>query len=645
MAEKAKVLAKTNEVTKARRPTESDQVMSPYSSAESFIGGMVIRKAACVCGGGCPSCQPQSSLNDSQPNDPAEMEADRVLDQGYFDQEEQIKDAIGTTSVAFCSPECDELWKVKPPFGAGEPLWPNARNEMETRFRYDFSRVRIHMNDRTTADLGAKAFTYGHDIFFPPGRGPSDRQLLTHEITHVVQQATGESAHLQGAGGDVVQRKALEDQADNHRRQEAGGRITSHQSLRPLPSVTSPVLQFAFESDVLLELHQMPSPEEDEISDVEKRARVLHLAARIQRLHALFNRLSSAEAKRFHERLKERKRGDALSERFRYILSRSERRALLDVLESRMREPPADVPPTSYGPPTGVIRGDAQKLKIKGLPVDQRNYADRSFRGLLSAPVGDVYTLCTGSPDNCHNGISIPKTEFYLDDDPLTKGVPVLMQSVFPSRDVAEAVLAEIRVYQPKDMPLVSYYLRDGIIFPTTLSETTLPNLIPQVRAKRNEDRGDVKATADLAWDVAWWYAGMRFPLRVKLGGGSVGAPAAKAAFSGAQVAEDLFVATKSVTGNVNKMFAAARQLSSMNGLTAVQKADVMVEFFQKIGSAAGRSFGVTLINGAPFVDEGANLFMISANGRSAFRFIKSTGEIIVGKLGNDGQWVWGAIR
>jgi hypothetical protein len=42
----------------------------------------LFRKASCACGGGCPSCNSNSgSLRVSQPDEPAEIEADRMADQ------------------------------------------------------------------------------------------------------------------------------------------------------------------------------------------------------------------------------------------------------------------------------------------------------------------------------------------------------------------------------------------------------------------------------------------------------------------------------------------------------------------------------------------------------------------------------------
>ena len=63
------------------------------------------------------------------------------------------------------------------------------------RFGHDFSRVRIHADERTAlrADaLGAHAFTVGEDIFFSRDAhrlgDDGGRNLLAHELAHVVQQ-------------------------------------------------------------------------------------------------------------------------------------------------------------------------------------------------------------------------------------------------------------------------------------------------------------------------------------------------------------------------------------------------------------------------------------------------------------------------
>jgi hypothetical protein len=72
---------------------------------------------------------------------------------------------------------------------AGGRLCAPLRNYFEPRLRHDFGHVRLHddtaANDSARA-LGARAYTFGSDIFF--GRGERSLRLLAHELTHVVQQ-------------------------------------------------------------------------------------------------------------------------------------------------------------------------------------------------------------------------------------------------------------------------------------------------------------------------------------------------------------------------------------------------------------------------------------------------------------------------
>jgi hypothetical protein len=83
-------------------------------------------------------------------------------------------------------------------FGGGQPLTQPMREFFDTRFGHDFSHVRIH-TDARAADLAeaiqARAFAFGRDIVFGPGEfAPATsrgRELMAHELTHVVQQERG----------------------------------------------------------------------------------------------------------------------------------------------------------------------------------------------------------------------------------------------------------------------------------------------------------------------------------------------------------------------------------------------------------------------------------------------------------------------
>lgn len=101
--------------------------------------------------------------------------------------------------------------------GGGQPLDTGVRHQMESSMNADFSRVRVHTGgqaDTLNHALSARAFTTGHDIFFRQGAyQPGSfvgRELLAHELTHVVQQ-----------GGDQVRRKMSVSQPGDAHEMEA----------------------------------------------------------------------------------------------------------------------------------------------------------------------------------------------------------------------------------------------------------------------------------------------------------------------------------------------------------------------------------------------------------------------------------------
>lgn len=83
----------------------------------------------------------------------------------------------------------------------GTPLAPETRAFMEPRFGHDFGKVRVHAGGRASDSAGilnASAYTIGSHVVFR-GEVPSistiaGRHLLSHELTHVVQQSRGGEA-------------------------------------------------------------------------------------------------------------------------------------------------------------------------------------------------------------------------------------------------------------------------------------------------------------------------------------------------------------------------------------------------------------------------------------------------------------------
>lgn len=111
----------------------------------------------------------------------------------------------GTSATA--SPQVSS--KIENSSGKGNQLPQNTLHEMSSSFGVDFSGVIVH-NDSEAAnmnkELQAQAFTHGNDIYFKEGKyNPENSEgkfLLAHELTHVVQQRSGEKANIQKFGTD-----------------------------------------------------------------------------------------------------------------------------------------------------------------------------------------------------------------------------------------------------------------------------------------------------------------------------------------------------------------------------------------------------------------------------------------------------------
>jgi hypothetical protein len=82
--------------------------------------------------------------------------------------------------------------------GLGQPLDLGVQRQMGAALGSDFSGVRVHTDQRADGlnqSLSARAFTTGSDIYFRQGAyqpgSSSGRELIAHELTHVVQQSGG----------------------------------------------------------------------------------------------------------------------------------------------------------------------------------------------------------------------------------------------------------------------------------------------------------------------------------------------------------------------------------------------------------------------------------------------------------------------
>ena len=115
----------------------------------------------------------------------------------------------------------------------GRPLDPSARAIMEPRFGHDFSKVLIHADTcaaESARAVGAIAYSIGRNVVFGAGRyAPAlaaGRELLAHELAHVVQQDGAPSA----LGRLSVMRS---DESAEREARSAAAAIASGKSFRP----------------------------------------------------------------------------------------------------------------------------------------------------------------------------------------------------------------------------------------------------------------------------------------------------------------------------------------------------------------------------------------------------------------------------
>ena len=148
----------------------------------------------------------QAKLSVGSPGDVFEQEADRIANQviaapahttvsnaplhiqRFSGQSNGQKDeATASVDQVLASP--------------GKPLESVLRQDMEQRFGYDFSQVRVHSGraaEQSARDVSARAYTVGQNIVFganqfAPGSSEGQR-LLAHELTHVIQQGGAATA-------------------------------------------------------------------------------------------------------------------------------------------------------------------------------------------------------------------------------------------------------------------------------------------------------------------------------------------------------------------------------------------------------------------------------------------------------------------
>ena len=219
ISEKKQGLASGDSRVRGGQKKASHDGDSPYRAVSRKVGNWAMGEAQtlarndgtssiqrqCQCGGSCAACTPrgtddphvQARLTVGPVNDPYEREADRVADTIMRMSPDAVE--IGTPGAVSSIQRVGESdgagFDPGPDFkvsqGPGQPLSAATRQFMEPRFGVDFGSVRVHAGAQaaqSAAQIQARAYTHGDHITLGSGASEGDRQLMAHELTHVVQQ-------------------------------------------------------------------------------------------------------------------------------------------------------------------------------------------------------------------------------------------------------------------------------------------------------------------------------------------------------------------------------------------------------------------------------------------------------------------------
>ncbi len=124
----------------------------------------------------------------------------------------------------------DDLPTQAAPSSGGLP--PTVARDMGQAFGADFSGVAVHAASPAADELGALAFARGDELHFGAGQYQPEttagRELIGHELAHVVQQREGRvAATTQAKGAALNDDPALEAEADDLGRRAARGEVVA----------------------------------------------------------------------------------------------------------------------------------------------------------------------------------------------------------------------------------------------------------------------------------------------------------------------------------------------------------------------------------------------------------------------------------
>jgi len=176
--------------------TSADRTQDSDSPAAPTVERNVIERVACRAGDESCATAHASTLSRATGSQPAKAGRSLLqLQKQYGNRYVERVVSLARENSQHPDVPQDVENSIHRERGGGQNLDPGVRRQMESSFGANFSGVRVHTDgqaDSLSRTLNARAFTTGQDIFFRQGAyepGSSvGRELLAHELTHVVQQ-------------------------------------------------------------------------------------------------------------------------------------------------------------------------------------------------------------------------------------------------------------------------------------------------------------------------------------------------------------------------------------------------------------------------------------------------------------------------
>lgn len=157
----------------------------------------------------------ESARTRDRPAEPLTRIASAIGNRGFARTVARMRDGEGILPGGVVHPDVEAA--IGAARGSGSAAERAVASQVGSVLGDSLSDVRVHTDDAAAAlarSVSARAFTVGNDIFFGPGEyrpaTPAGRELLTHELVHVVQQrgAPRSGPLTVSQPGDALEREA-----------------------------------------------------------------------------------------------------------------------------------------------------------------------------------------------------------------------------------------------------------------------------------------------------------------------------------------------------------------------------------------------------------------------------------------------------